>query len=207
MRPTLFLATASPRRRAFLEALGVPFDSAGVAVDESPRAGEAPAAYVRRLARAKAAAGSARAPASVVLAADTAVVLDAGDGHDEEILGKPEDAEDAHRMLRLLSGRRHRVLTGLAVAFGGEIEDRVVTTVVQFRRLDPDKIAWYVGTGEPLDKAGAYGIQGLAGWMIERIEGSHSNVIGLPLPETAELLAAAGLPLPWDADYAGEAAP
>jgi septum formation protein len=195
---TLLLASGSPRRRAYLEALGIPFEPTPVEVDESPRAGEGAPAYVRRLARAKARTAKARAAQAgdVVLAADTAVVL--GQGKDEEILGKPEDGADAHRMLRSLSGRRHRVLTGVAVLRGDRCLERLVSTTVVFRRLRPDEIAWYVSTGEPMDKAGAYAVQGLAAWFVDRIEGSYSNVVGLPLAQTAELLTEIGVSLPWE---------
>jgi septum formation protein len=126
-----------------------------------------------------------------VLAADTAVVLDA------LILGKPRDAEDARRMLRALSGRTHEVMTGVCAARGGREEVLAVTTAVRFAPLDEGRIAWYIGTGEPLDKAGAYAVQGAGGAFVEEVRGSVSNVVGLPLAETLSLLAQIGFPQPW----------
>lgn len=152
-------------------------------IDESLREGEAPAAYVERLARAKAAA----VPGALVLAADTTVAVGG------EILGKPEDATDARRMLGLLSGREHQVFTGIAT----RQHARVVQTRVWFKPLTPEEIDWYISTPEPYDKAGGYAVQGLAAAFIERLDGSPTNVIGLPLPETLELLARSGLHLPW----------
>jgi len=134
-------------------------------------------------------------PGDVVLAADTAVVL-AG-----EVLGKPRDAAEARRMLRALSGTRHEVLTGVCVrraAIRLEL-DAIASTAVRFAPLSPSAVDWYVDTGEPLDKAGAYAIQGAGGAFVLSVEGSVSNVVGLPLAETAELLRRAGLALPWDA--------
>jgi septum formation protein len=125
-----------------------------------------------------------------VLAADTSVVLGS------EILGKPADAQDALRMLRRLSGRSHRVLTGVAVG-GRANADCVVDTEVHFRDASDEELSWYVRTGEPTDKAGAYAIQGAGGFLVRRIAGSYSNVVGLPLVETLALLAQAGYPLPW----------
>jgi septum formation protein len=177
------LASGSPRRRQLLEQLGLKFEVRAPDVDESVLPGEQPAAYVERLARAKAAAVSG----AIVLAADTTVAVGA------EILGKPADAGDARRMLQLLSGREHSVFTGIATHRGS----RVVETKVAFKPLTAAEIEWYVGTPEPYDKAGGYGIQGLAAAFITHIGGSPTNVIGLPLPETLELLAQAGLHLPW----------
>jgi septum formation protein len=158
--------------------------------DESVLPGEAPRDYVLRVAREK-----ARAVAGdVVLAADTAVVLRG------EVLGKPGGAEDARRMLRALSGTAHEVLTGVCVrraAVRLELA-QVVATAVRFAPLAPAAIEWYVRTGEPLDKAGAYAIQGAGGAFVLGVDGSVSNVVGLPLAETAELLRRAGLALPWD---------
>ena len=189
--PALLLASRSPRRADLLRTLGVEFRLIDVEVDETPGRHEAPDAYVRRLAREKARAGQAAAPAASppVLAADTTVVLDG------EILGKPLDDADARAMLARLAGRPHEVLTGVAVLDGrGLLVDTVVATRVRFRALTPAEIAAYVASGEPLDKAGAYGIQGLGGALVERIEGSYSNVVGLPLAETLALLDAAGVP-------------
>jgi septum formation protein len=187
----LLLASRSPRRAELLRTLGVAFRVIDVEVDETTRVGEAPVDYVRRLARDKARAGQAVAgDASLpVLAADTTVVLDGA------ILGKPLDDADARAMLARLAGRTHEVLTGVAVIDArGWLDDAVVATRVSFRALSPAEIAAYVASGEPADKAGAYGIQGLGGALVERIDGSYSNVVGLPLVETLALLDAAGVP-------------
>jgi septum formation protein len=188
----LVLASASPRRRALLEGLGFVFSVAPADVPEAQEPGEAPSAFVRRVAAAKAAAVRARSPGVVVLAADTEVVL--GDA----ALGKPADAADASRTLARLSGRTHEVLTGVAV-LGSREDVFVVRTEVTFRPLTAAEIAWYVATGEPEGKAGSYAIQGRGGAFVSAIAGSHSNVIGLPLAETVAALARAGVPLPWSA--------
>jgi septum formation protein len=198
----LVLASQSPRRREMLEQLGVPHEVRPAHADEAVLPGEPAHDYVLRVAREKARLSSgaeAREGAvagAVVLAADTAVVLRG------EVLGKPADAEDARRMLRALSGTVHEVLTGVCVrrsAPGLQIElDAVVSTEVTFAPLSPAAIDWYVGTGEPLDKAGAYAIQGAGSAFVVRVDGSVSNVIGLPLAETADLLRRAGVPLPWE---------
>ena len=182
-REALVLASQSPRRRELLALLGVPFRVQPAAVDETPRAGEAPDAYVARTAADKARAVSAPA----VLAADTAVVLD------ERILGKPRDREDAGAMLGRLSGREHSVLTAVVLRCGEAVQAVTVRTAVTFDRLDAARIDAYLATDEPWDKAGAYGIQGLAGAFVRSLSGSYSNVVGLPLVETRELLLAAGL--------------
>ena len=183
----LVLASASPRRRALLDEAGLAFDVGEDDVDERVVAGEMPEAYVRRLALEKARAGLAQHPASVVLGADTTVVIDG------EILGKPVDDADAHRMLEQLSGRSHQVLTGVAIAWreGGRVA--IDRTTVWFKALSPSDIAQYVATGEPRDKAGAYAIQGLASRFIERIDGSYSNVVGLPVAVVLQLLADVGV--------------
>lgn len=185
----LTLASQSPRRRELLAGLGLSLEVRPARTDETPRAGEAPRDYVGRVAREKARA----VRGTVVLAADTTVAL-GGD-----IFGKPEDDGDAARMLRALAGRSHEVLTGVCVrsAASGEREV-VVATEVAFAPLSDDEIAWYIATGEPRDKAGAYAIQGVAGAFVSAVRGSVSNVIGLPLAETLALLRAAGLPLPWE---------
>jgi septum formation protein len=193
----LVLASGSPRRRELLARLGVPFSIRVPDIDETPRSDEDPVTYVERLARAKAAAAALgpnaadsapdSAPAEIVLAADTAVAL-AG-----IILGKPEDAGEAAVILRALSGRTHQVHTGVAVLGGRGLVSSVTTTEVTFRMLDREEIAAYVATGDPLDKAGAYGIQGDAGAFVSAISGSLSNVVGLPIAQTAALLAAVGL--------------
>jgi septum formation protein len=165
-----------------LKAAGFEFDVDAVGVDESRQTGESPAAYVERVASLKAAAGAARHPTRVVVGADTVVVL--GD----DALGKPHDQAEAREMLRRLSGRAHEVLTGIAVASQGAVRTRVDRTTVWFRQLSDAEIGWYAASGEPLDKAGAYAIQGLAARFIPRIDGSYSNVVGLPLAALADLL-------------------
>lgn len=181
----LILASASPRRRQLLEAAGYVFEVVAAEVDESALAGEDPRTYVVRVAAEKAAAVSARHPRAVVLAADTTVVLD------NDMLGKPADDEDARSMLGRLSGRTHEVLTGVVVLAERTFTD-VVATRVSFRPLTGADIDWYVASGEPRDKAGAYGVQGLASWFVESVEGSFSNVMGLPVGAVRSLLDAAG---------------
>ncbi len=189
--PRLVLASASPRRRDLLRAVGFDPLVRPAAVDETPRAGEDPAAYVARLARAKAEAAVPGAPGLPVLAADTAVVL-AG-----TILGKPVDRDEAREMLTALSGRWHEVLTGIALALpGGDVLDGVARTEVRFAELAGEEIEAYLAGDEPWDKAGAYAIQGAAGWFVPEVRGSVSNVIGLPLGLVRELWTRAGLPLP-----------
>lgn len=192
----LTLASGSPRRRQLLEQLGLRFDVCPADIDESPLAGEDPRRYVARLAEEKAAAvadGGVRvvraAPADVVLAADTAVDVDGA------IVGKPASEADAGRILRALSGRVHRVHTGVAVRATGGTDVFVVTTSVRFVELTSAAIDWYVATGEPMDAAGAYAIQGAGGAFVLSIEGSLSNVVGLPLAETLARLSAAGVVL------------
>ncbi len=182
----LVLASASPRRAALLARAGYAFDVVPANVDESRRPSEAAAAYVARLARDKAAAVAGRYPERFVIGADTAVVVDGA------VLGKPRDTDDAARMLRLLSGRTHQVLTGVAVRRGARCAGAVETSVVHFAVLDAGQIAWYVGTGEPADKAGAYGLQGDGGRFVTRVDGSRSNVVGLPLDRLERLLAQLG---------------
>lgn len=185
--PLLHLASRSPRRAELLRTLGVEFAIVDIDVDETPHVGEAPAAYVGRLARAKAAAGRVSAPPRApVLAADTTVALDG------EILGKPRDGADAARMLTRLSGRWHAVFTGVALD-GVADASIVVETRVLFRPLGADEIARYWASGEPADKAGAYAVQGLGGAFVLRLDGSYSNVVGLPLAETLTLLDRAGV--------------
>jgi septum formation protein len=193
---SLILASASPRRSELLRAAGIPHDIVISAVDESVFGDEAPDAYVCRLAEAKAMAVASRAHGRMVLGADTAVVIDG------QILGKPADAADASRMLRLLSGRTHDVLTGVALVDGftggttaaSRIVSRLARTVVEFSLLDEEAIAWYVGSGEPMDKAGSYAIQGLASRFVTRISGSYSNVVGLPVALVCEMMRDFGPP-------------
>ncbi len=173
------LASRSPRRRELLAGLGLSFDCVPADIDESRRANEAAADFVARLAREKAAAASAGRP---VLGADTEVVID------DETLGKPADEAAALSMLERLSGRTHEVLTGIAVTNGDRTESRVVRTVVTLRETTAAERAAYWASGEPADKAGAYAIQGLGAIFVAHIEGSYTNVVGLPLFETVELL-------------------
>ncbi len=192
MTARLVLASGSPRRREMLDNLGVEFAVRPVDVDESPLDGESPEPYVLRLARAKALAGAPN-EREIVLAADTIVALDG------DLLGKPRDAADAGRMLERLSGRGHEVLTGVAVAGAPDgraaLRAEVERTRVRFAELSPAEIEWYVRSGEPLDKAGAYAIQGLGALFVTRLEGNYSNVVGLPLPLTYRLLTEAGFNL------------
>lgn len=187
----LVLASGSPRRRELLEALGFPLVIRPVDVDESPNGGEAPDDYVRRLARTKAAAAAGLEEArtgELVLGADTIVVLDG------EMLGKPTDSDDARSMLRRLAGRDHEVKTGVALRDLDRGLDEVVeeTTRVRFAPLSDEEIDWYVGTGEPLDKAGAYAVQGRGALFVEAVYGSYSCVVGLPIAATYQLLRRAG---------------
>jgi septum formation protein len=182
LRPTLVLASGSPRRRELLRMLGLDFVVRPADVDETPRAAEDPAAYVLRLAQEKA---STRAePGEVVLGADTTVVLDG------DILGKPQDAEEARAMLRRLAAREHLVLTGVALRDGTSrrLASAVERTLVRMAAMTEAEIAWYVATGEPTDKAGAYAVQGIGALFVEQELGNHGNVVGLPLPLLRRLL-------------------
>jgi septum formation protein len=184
----LFLASGSPRRRELLAQIGVPFTTVQASIDETPLPGEAATAYVQRLAAAKAAAGLANAPAgSVVLGADTAVVLDG------RIFGKPSNAEQAARMLAALSGREHEVLTAVALCTEARSEGCCVSSRVRFRPIAAHEIHAYWASGEPADKAGGYAIQGLGAVFVQAVEGSYSAVVGLPLCESAALLARFGI--------------
>jgi septum formation protein len=182
MPPALLLASASPRRRDLLVAAGFDVEVAPADVDERPRAGETAGAHVVRLAHAKASAIAAAHPSAAVLGADTVVVADGS------MLGKPLDDADARRMLRLLSGATHVVLTGVALHARGVRLDALESSRVTFLPLDEAEIEWYVATGEPLDKAGAYAIQGRASRFVDRVEGSYSNVVGLPVATVYRLL-------------------
>ncbi|MDP1607078.1 MAG: Maf family protein [Rhodocyclaceae bacterium] len=202
LEPRIYLASQSPRRRELLAQIGVRFElllfRGGSRVDtatcEDPLAGEAPDVYALRVAAAKARHGiallqSRRLPIFPVLAADTTLDV-AG-----EIIGKPADDADAATILGRLSGRAHRVLTAIAMAHDGRIEQRLSVNEVRFRALTAAEIQRYVASGEPRDKAGAYGIQGFAALFIEEIRGSHSGIVGLPLCETALLLREFGYPV------------
>jgi nucleoside triphosphate pyrophosphatase len=191
----IYLASRSPRRRELLKQIGVPFEllllredlRRGADVDETPLPEESPGVYVLRVAGAKANTAVRQIalrglPQKPALAADTTVVFEG------MVLGKPEDAEHAARMLRALSGREHQVLTAVAVALRDRVETQISVSSVWFRELSDADIRRYCATGEPLDKAGAYGIQGRAGAFVTRIAGSYSGIMGLPLAETAELL-------------------
>jgi septum formation protein len=188
---TLYLASGSPRRRELLTQIAVPFLTQIAPIDENALPGETPIAYVERLARAKAQAGLAAlsdTADAVVLGADTAVVLDG------RILGKPADRDDALATLSALSGRSHQVLTAVALVSRERLESRVVTSQVTFRALSQAEIEAYWASGEPQDKAGCYGIQGLAAVFVSQLQGSYSAVVGLPLCETAALLAEFAIP-------------
>lgn len=192
--PQLLLASGSPRRRELLAQIGVPFTTLSADIDETPLANEAPAAYVLRLARGKADAGLLQLandpayPTACVLGADTAVVLDG------RILGKPADEAEALAMLAALSNREHEVLTAIAVVHEERCETRTVTSRVRFRAIPEDEARRYWASGEPCDKAGGYGIQGLGAVFVENLSGSYSAVVGLPLCETAEILQRFGIP-------------
>jgi septum formation protein len=182
----LVLASGSPRRRELLARLGVEFDVRPPDVDETPIEAEDPRRYVARLARAKA-TSVARADGETVIGADTTIEIDG------EVVGKPADAGDAESTLERLAGRRHHVHTGLSIRFGDEVVvGHVTTTAVDMVSYDPVLIAWYVSTGEPIGKAGAYALQGRGEVLVAGVEGSVSNVIGLPLASLVELLAATG---------------
>jgi len=198
----IYLASRSPRRRDLLKQIGVPFEllllredlRRGADVDETPLPEESPGVYVLRVAGAKANMAVRQIalrglPQKPALAADTTVVFDG------VVLGKPEDAEHAGRMLRALSGREHQVLTAVAIALRDRVETQISVSSVWFRELSDADIRRYCATGEPLDKAGAYGIQGRAGAFVTRIAGSYSGIMGLPLVETAELLERFEIPL------------
>ena len=203
LQARIYLASKSPRRRELLRQIGVHFDllifrggerGEDGDVDETPLPDEAVEHYVERVALTKAEAGSRRLqwrmlPRHPVLAADTSLELDGG------IIGKPVDADDAAAILRQLSGRSHRVLTAVAMSDGTRTRSRISVSEVRFRELAETEIRQYVASGEPMDKAGAYGIQGRAAVFIEEIRGSYTGIMGLPLFETAQLLDTFGYPL------------
>lgn len=184
--PKLHLASTSPRRREILASLGLDFDVVPVDVDETPLDGESPANMALRLSVAKAEAAEMGA-GGIALGSDTVVVVD------DRPLGKPRDRDDGLRMLQSLSGRAHRVLTGVAVSDGRQTLTALSATDVYFREIGRDEALAYWQSGEPRDKAGAYAIQGLGAAFVERIEGSYTGVVGLPVFETIELLRAAGI--------------
>jgi septum formation protein len=175
--PKIVLASASPRRAEILRTVNWPFETLPLDVDETRESGEDAAAYVQRLARAKAEAAARRSPGSTVVGADTVVVIS------RQILGKPADQDDARGMLRQLSGQWHQVLTGVALIDSATSESKVACeiTEVKFAVMSRDEIDWYVASGEPMDKAGAYAIQGLGARFIEGIRGDYFNVVGLPV--------------------------
>lgn len=192
----IYLASRSPRRRELLRQIGVGHEllllrddpKRGHDIDEAPHAGETARDYVLRVARAKATVGLALLARRTkllkpVLGADTTIAAD------DHIIGKPDDVEDAVRILQYLSGRSHQVMTAVAMAYGDRIETRLSVSTVTFATLDEARIRRYVASGEPMDKAGAYAVQGRAAAFITRIDGSYSGIMGLPLAQTAELLA------------------
>lgn len=194
MQNTIILASASPRRSELLRQVGFEFEVIPSQAEELELAGESPEEHVIRLSLEKAREVSTRddIDGRWVIGSDTIVLRDA------EILGKPADTEDAARMLRSLSGRTHQVLSGYAILDRGTGENRAaaVTTRVTFRSLTDAEITGYIATGEPADKAGSYAIQGLGAFMVSRIEGSYSNVVGLPLCEVVQALEILGAPVP-----------
>jgi septum formation protein len=184
----LVLASASPRRQELLHSAGIPFEAQPADIDETPRAGESPRTCAERLSREKALAVFQRRPKDWVLGADTSVVVD------QPILGKPRDAGDAAKMLGLLSGGMHEVITGVCLAGpGGSVDTRSEITCVTMDKLSEQEIREYVSTGEPMDKAGAYAIQGVASRWIPRIEGDYSNVVGLPVALVYRMLREHGI--------------
>lgn len=193
MQDTVFLASGSPRRRELLAQLGVRTEVVMVDVDETPHQRETPESYTSRLALAKARAGwqkvAARASGRPVLGADTVVVCE------RDILGKPRDRQEAAAILHRLSARTHKVLTAVALMQGDRIATALSMTDVSFKALTADEIERYCATGEPDDKAGAYGIQGFGAAFVTHIHGSYSGVVGLPLAETAQLLTRFGVPI------------
>jgi septum formation protein len=182
----IILASASPRRQELLKNAGIVFEVQPANIPEVPHVGEGPTAFAERMAREKAQAIRASLPEGIILAADTVVAVA------NEILGKPVDAEDAIRMLRLLSGRTHAVTTGVCVIGDGHEDVRSETTEVEFSRMTEAEIREYVASGEPMDKAGAYAIQGGAARWITRVDGDYNNVVGLPVELVLSMLKEAG---------------
>ncbi len=184
----VILASQSPRRRELLTLIGIKHEVMPADIDESLLPGELPAPHAERLARAKAHAIAERQPGAVVIAADTIVVVDG------DVLGKPRDTADAHAMLKRLSGRTHTVLTAIAVARESHTESAVESVDVTFRALSDSEISAYIATGEPMDKAGAYGIQGYGATIVERVNGDYFSVMGLGLRRLVDLLDRVGAP-------------
>ena len=184
-RPRVILASQSPRRRELLTLIGVPHEVRPADIDERLLAGESPRTHAERLAREKARAVAS--PEAVVIGSDTIVVVDG------DVLGKPKDAADGARMLRRLSGRTHTVITAVAVAWRGRVESDVEEVAVTFHSLTDSQIAAYLATGEPMDKAGSYGIQGFGATIVARVEGDYFAVMGLPLQLLVHTCARAGL--------------
>ncbi len=183
----VILASASPRRRELLVSIGLDFEVIPSHVPEVHEAGESPAGYVTRLSREKAQEVAKQHPGRWIVAADTIVVLG------EAVLEKPADEEDARRMLGMIAGKTHVVYTGLTLLKGAQIDTEIATSDVTMLPLTSAEIAWYVQTGEPLDKAGAYAVQGRGAMFIDRIDGSYTNVVGLPLATLYRMLRRAGL--------------
>jgi septum formation protein len=181
------LASASPRRRELLNLIGVAHEVRPANIDETARPREAPRRHAERLAREKASAVATRNPDLITIGADTLVVVN------RRVLGKPADADEAARMLGLLSGREHMVITAVAVSRGKKLRSAIEEVRVKFRRLRDDEIDAYIATGEPMDKAGAYGIQGFGATIVERIEGDYFAVMGLPLGRLVGLLRDVGV--------------
>ena len=194
--PRVILASQSPRRRELLSLVGIRHEVRPANVDEQYLPGEEPAAHAERLARAKAAVIAEAEPDAVVIGSDTIVVVDG------EVLGKPADEAHAARMLRQLSGRSHLVMTAVAVRWGGAELSMVEEVEVTFGVLDDDRIGAYIATGEPMDKAGAYGIQGYGATIVERVNGDYFSVMGLPLFRLVQLMARLGLGYRFAAPFA-----
>ncbi|MFK0573028.1 Maf family protein [Endozoicomonas sp.] len=193
----IYLASQSPRRAELLQQIGVPFQKLICDIDETPFQQEVPSDYVLRMAQEKAGAGWQKVLTSgsgkmPLLAADTTVVCN------DQILGKPQDSEDAHRILAMLSGNTHQVMTAVALTDGDQLYSELSVTDVVFNKLTDQLIESYIVTGEPMDKAGAYGIQGYGSVLVASISGSYSAVVGLPLMETSRLLARFNIPI-WEA--------
>ncbi len=188
MKNRLILASKSPRRYDLLKQMGLNFEVIPSKIEEDFAQGESPREHVVRLAEAKAIEVGNRYPDCCVIGADTIVYIDG------QILGKPGNREEAMEMLRLISGKEHRVLTGISVRHSnkGKGECEAVETAVRVKSLSPVEMDWYIGTGEPFDKAGGYGIQGIGSFMIESINGSYTNVVGLPLCELMQMLVRLG---------------